>query len=85
MTTIARHRESGSHYLVLGGGYGAHATTTTGWFGFENLKADQMPMVLVANEVGDIGWLKSNDIELVSIDGISPARALQPQDQPPGQ
>ena len=83
MTTIARHRESGNQYLVLGGGYGAQATTTTGWFGFENVRADQMPMVLVANEVGDIGWMKSSDIVLVSIDGISPSRALQPQDQPP--
>ena len=82
MTTIARHRESGSHYLVLGGGYGAQATTTTGWFGFENLKADQMPMVLVANQAGDIGWLQSSVLELVSIDGVSPARALQPQDRP---
>ena len=79
MAVIARIKETGLHVVVVGTGYGA----------FESARASRLlgdihpkyqegrfPMVAVVAKDGEIAWCPSEALEIVEIDGKSPAEYL---------
>ena len=80
MATIVTHKESGREYILLGAGYGAYKATRPSFF-FGNLapreEAGEHSLVLICDSTGEVGWVNSEDIKVVRVDGQSPADALR--------
>lgn len=70
--TVARDRASGTMLVVLGTGYGAFANATPSAF-WGNRKPKYREgayaMVAVCDAAGQIGWLASEALEIVQVDG----------------
>jgi hypothetical protein len=80
MATIVVHRPSGHRYVLIGSGYGAWATSTPGVF-FGNLapreQGNQATLIAVTGVNGEIGWVPSNELLVVSVDGKTPQQILE--------
>jgi len=79
MAVIVKHIESGEKYILLGTGFGAFKATRPSLF-FGNLapteEAGQVTMVAVCNSQGQIGWVHSDELEVVEVNGRTPAELL---------
>ncbi len=79
MAVIVKHIESGETYILLGTGFGAYKATRPSLF-FGNWapteEAGQVTMVAVSNAQGQIGWIHSNELQVVEVDGIPPSELL---------
>lgn len=72
MATLLRHKESGRVYALIGAGFGVDRDRR-GFFdsrpeGHIELKFHDM--ICCANRKGELGWFKSAEIEVLSIDGV---------------
>lgn len=80
MATLVTHQEKGGTYVLLGSGFGAFRTSRPSAF-FGSLAPTEggreMPVVLICDHAGKVGWVNSADIEVVTIDGLTPADILQ--------
>ena len=72
MATMVKHEKTGHKYILLGAGFGMYMSSKPHAF-FGDLVADkkegQMALVTVCNHEGNIGWLPSEEVTVVSIDG----------------
>ena len=79
MAVIVKHIESGEKYILLGTGFGAYKATRPSLF-FGNWspteETGQVTMVAVSNVQGQIGWVHSDELEVVAVDGKSPSELL---------
>ena len=79
MAVIVQHRTSDEKYVLVGTGFGAYKALKPNWF-FGNMMADEesgeISVVAVCNADGDIGWFRSNELRIISIDGQDPAGAI---------
>ena len=79
MAVIVKHIESGEKYVLLGTGFGAFKATRPSLF-FGNLapaeETGQVTMVAVCNGEGRIGWVHSDELQVVEVDGKSPAELV---------
>jgi hypothetical protein len=79
MAVIVKHIESGEKFILLGTGFGAFKATRPSLF-FGNLapteEAGQVTMVAVCNSQGQIGWIHSDELQVVEVDGKAPAELL---------
>ena len=79
MATIVKHIESGQRYILLGTGFGAYKATRPSVF-FGSLlpkdEAGQITMVAVCNAQGQLGWIHSDELEVVEVDGTTPGELL---------
>ena len=79
MATIVKHIESGDKYILLGTGFGAYKATRPSLF-FGNWapaeEGGQVTMVAVCNAEGQIGWIHSDELEVIEVDGTSPVELL---------
>lgn len=81
MATIVKLRNSDKHAILVGVGYGMYESARPNaffgdWLPSESSGSSQMAAVSTAS--GEILWCASEDLEVVSIDGQSPASLLQP-------
>ena len=79
MSVIVKHIESQEKYVLVGTGFGAYLATRPSVF-FGSLvpkeESGQVTMVAVCNREGLIGWIHSNELQVVSVDGRSPAELI---------
>ncbi len=79
MTVIVKHRETGDRYVVVGTGFGMFRAVKPNWL-LGNFAADSQSgsksLVAVCNAEGEIGWINSSDLQVVSIDGDAPSIVL---------
>ncbi len=79
MAVIVKHIESGEKYILLGTGFGAFKATRPSLF-FGNLapteETGQVTMVAVCNSQGQIGWMHSDELQVVQVDAKSPSEVL---------
>ncbi len=79
MATIVKHRRTAGRYVLLGTGFGAYKATRPGVI-FGNLlpaeDAGEVTMAAVCDADGRIGWTASDDLQVVEIEGRSPADIL---------
>ena len=72
MATIVLHERTNTRYVLLGAGFGAYQSKKPNWF-LGDWVADttegQFAMVCVARKDGSIGWLKSSEVTVESVDG----------------
>ena len=79
MAVIVQHIKSDEKYILLGTGFGAFKATRPSLF-FGNLapaeEAGQVTMVALCNNQGQIGWVHSDELQVVEVDGKSPTELL---------
>ena len=79
MAVIVKHTQTGHNYILLGTGFGAYKATRPSLF-FGNLapteESGQTTMVAVSNDQGQIGWIHSEELQVVEIDGKKPNELL---------
>jgi hypothetical protein len=79
MSTIVRHNRSGKRYVVIGAGFGAYSSMKSHWL-FGDLAAEkqsgEITVIAVCDDRGRIGWVDSDDLEVVEVDGRAPADVL---------
>lgn len=83
MATIVTNTEEGGTFILLGGGYGAYrATSPHVFFGSlaPNTDHGEHSLALVCDAKGRIGWMEVRIMRVVSVDGVSPAKALEQPD-----
>jgi len=80
MATIVTHKENGGQFILLGAGFGTYRTRMPGvFFGSLNPSEEsgEMPVALICDCSGKVGWTFTKDIEVVSVDGADPAALLE--------
>ena len=83
MATIVESSVTGQRYVVVGSGFGMSQQTNPHWLlgnAAPVTKKGTESVICVADEDGQIGWLESSVLRVVSIDGVSPKSVLSPQD-----
>ena len=79
MATIVQHKPTGAHYVVIGTGYGAWASTRVlPGGGLARVNTGTNPVIAVTGEKGEIGWLPTDEVRVISVDGKSPHEHLNP-------
>ena len=79
MAVIVKHIESGEKYTLLGTGFGAFKATRPSLFFGKLAPAEecgQVTMVAVCNTQGQIGWVHSDELQVIQVDGTSPGELL---------
>ena len=80
MTTKVRYKKNGRVYIFLGVGFGMYKSMAAGSYleaWFPQKDEAQLGMVALCNEKGEIRWADHQDLEVVEVDGKSPAELLQ--------
>ena len=79
MAIIVEHLNTGKRAVLLGAGYGAYKASRPSaifgsWAPVED--AADISMLAVTDESGAVLWCKSDEIKIVSVDGVAPSELL---------
>jgi hypothetical protein len=80
MVTIVKHINTGKKYILIGAGFAAYKTSKPPTFIANRLpKSDEeeISMVAVCDENGEIEWLSTDEFKVVKVDGNSPLNILE--------
>lgn len=80
MATVVWHEKSQGKFVVLGAGFGATEVTKAHWLvGEDHVKrtSQQHTLICVADAYNKVGWIQSNELTVISVDGYSPADLLK--------
>ncbi len=80
MATIVKLKNSNRHAILVGVGYGMYKSARANAFLgdlFPTEQKGESQMAAVSTATGDILWCRSEDLEIVSIDGEKPSELLQ--------
>lgn len=79
MATIVVHDPTNRKYVLIGAGFGAFQSKKPNWL-LGDLMADttegQHAMACVCDERGNLRWVESSHLTIVSVDGASPRDLL---------
>ena len=77
MATIVEQESTGKRFILLGTGFGAYQSEErTYWFGIRQKTKGRIAVAAVCDREGMIGWIPTEELTVVAIDGMSPAKAL---------
>lgn len=79
MATIVVHEPTSRRYILIGSGFGAFQSKKPNWL-LGDLMADttegQHAMVCVCDKNGDLRWVESSHLTVISVDGETPSELL---------
>ncbi len=79
MATIVRSKRNRKKYILLGAGFGAYESKKGNWL-LGDLSADTnkgtIELLCVSDSKGNINWIYSSDLIVVSINGVKPEDIL---------
>ena len=67
MAVYVEHKETGDFFIYLGGGFGVFQSETQTML---PVKRGSFHLVALCDKNGDIGWVKSDKIKVIHIDGV---------------
>ncbi len=70
---LLQHQETGARFLLIGTGYGLAANSRPRFGVFRNVDKAQHKMVCVCDTNGEIDWLPSRSVRIISIAGVAPS------------
>jgi len=79
MATIVESTKTGHRYVLLGAGYGMFESARPSIIFGDLLPSKTQgaeSMLAVCDAEGNVGWLRSEEARVVSVDGESPGAAL---------
>lgn len=86
MATIVKRVRTGARYVLVGAGFGAFESKKPNWL-LGDLVADtsqgKYTMAAVCDKSGQIYWIKTDELEVESVDGESP-KTLLSEPEPSG-
>lgn len=79
MATIVESLQDNAVYILLGAGFGAYNTLKP--FGLletldSNKEPGQISVLAVCDFNGKVGWIRSDQVKVISVDGQSPEEVL---------
>nr|WP_150959579.1 hypothetical protein [Aneurinibacillus sp. XH2] len=77
MAVVVLHKPSGERYLLLGTGFGAYKAARPSLFGgnlFPHEEAGEIPAAAVCDELGNIHWFYTEELQVLEIDGMEVGR-----------
>ncbi len=79
MAVVVRHRQSGDEFILLGAGFGAYKAMRPSFF-LGNIapreEGGELPVALVCDSGGEVRWVRSENLEVLSVDGMKPSEIL---------
>lgn len=79
MATVVAHRSTGHRYILVGAGFGMYKSSRPGIL-FGNLDPQEQSgsasLLAVCDGAGQIGWIASHELVVVSVDGRAPGEHL---------
>lgn len=72
MSTIVKSKLDNKKYFLIGTGFGTYKATRPSFFGgnlFPNEEEGSISTAAICDEYGNIHWINSDDIKVISIDG----------------
>lgn len=75
MSIVVKDKKTGKRYIYLGAGYGAfQSAVRVNFLGQTSVQEDQgeLPMIAVCDQMGEIGWFYSDEVQVETIDGHNP-------------
>lgn len=66
MPIFVEHKESGELFVLIGSGFGAFQSARQGEM---SPNEGNFPMICVADRKGNLGWLRSESVKVINIDG----------------
>ncbi len=79
MAVIVRHKKTNAEYILLGAGFGAFKALRPS-FSLATLapheESGELPVALVCDEEGAAKWVRSENLEVLNVDGERPAEVL---------
>ncbi len=85
MATVLVHRTTQARFVLLGAGFGMYKSSTPGMFLGDldpQVKSGSASLLAVCDAHGQIGWVRSTDVAVVSVDGHAPHEYLMPPASP---
>lgn len=79
MTTIVRYSKNGSLYVLVGAGLGMFQSQRPDhWWGHwkSHMNKGEVPVALVSDHEGTLGWIPVDQLTVISVDGRSPKQSL---------
>lgn len=79
MATIVWHRDRETKYLLLGAGFAAFKSAVGHPVGGNLLPvtdAGELTYALVSDNEGNVSWVDTMQIHVISVDGVAPAELL---------
>ena len=79
MATIVWHRDREAKYVLLGAGFGAYKAMRGHAFFQDMLPVTDegtLTYALVCDNEGNVSWVDTMQIHVISIDGVDPSEAL---------
>lgn len=80
MATIVIHNSTNQRYVLVGAGFGAFQSKKPNWF-LGDLMADttegHFAMTCVCDKAGNLCWIESEQLTIISVDGVSPSELLE--------
>lgn len=70
MATVVELKENGLKFLLVGTGFGHYKATERGFFDMLIEDENESPMVCICDSKGALYWTSSNNIKVVSVDGV---------------
>lgn len=86
MATVLVHRTTHARFVLLGAGFGMYKSSTPGMFLGNldpNVKSGSASLLAVCDAHGQIGWVRSTEVVVASVDGHAPHEYLMPAAAPP--
>ena len=83
MATIVKRIRTGARYVLVGTGFGAFESAKPNWLLGDlvgDLNKGKHTMAAVCDQAGRIYWIKTQELEVESVDGQSPNAILESQD-----
>ncbi len=80
MVIIVKHEEMGIEYLLVGTGYSFYKDSIPSPLGgsfFPDVEEGETKMVAVCDAQGEISWLPSDAVKVISIDGVMVSQILE--------
>ena len=79
MAIIVRYKPNGGEYILLGTGYGVFKSShPSPVFKLPVKESGTFPLAAICDYRGRIGWVRSANLEVVSVHGETPAEVLLP-------
>lgn len=78
MATIVLHKPTNQKYVLVGAGFGTYKSSMPGLFGAATPVEDAQSFCVlsVCGADGSVGWLRSDEVTVVTVDGKSPHQLL---------
>lgn len=80
MAILIKHETTGVQYVLIGTGYSYYKDSLPGAFGgvlFPNVDEGELQMVALCDASGDIRWLPTSEVTVLSVDGVAVSELLK--------